>query len=168
MTPDLFRVPGPWPGTLAITTRPRGGDWLADEAAGWRRAGVDVLVSLLEPDEAAEFGLGDEAEAAGRSGVEFISFPIRDMGVPKSTRAAVSLLREIAAALERGKNVAIHCRQGIGRSGLIAAALLVMSGFDPDASLRAVSAARGRAIPETDAQLEWIRRLPSQSIPASP
>jgi len=53
MNPDLFWIPGPWRGRLAVATRPRGGDWLADEAAGWRRAGLDVVVSLLENEEAA-------------------------------------------------------------------------------------------------------------------
>ena len=57
MKPDLFWIPGPWRGRLAVATRPRGGDWLEDEAIGWRRAGIDVIVSLLEEDEAAQLDL---------------------------------------------------------------------------------------------------------------
>jgi hypothetical protein len=37
---------------LAIVPRPRGGDWLEDEVAHIKRAGVDVLVSMLQADEA--------------------------------------------------------------------------------------------------------------------
>ena len=71
------------------------------------------------------------------------------------------LLTTLSSALEHGKNVAVHCRQGIGRSGLIAAGLLVMSGMGIEKAIDAVSAARGRSIPETSAQFEWFRRLPT-------
>jgi hypothetical protein len=100
MSPNLFRIPGPWRGSLAIATRPRGGDWLEDEAAGWRRAGLDVVVSLLENEEAAQLDLVHEGDAAERNGVEFISFPIPDRGVPTSPPAVLSLLRGIAGSLE--------------------------------------------------------------------
>lgn len=116
MIPDLFWIPGPWTGRLAIVARPRGGDWLDGEACGWRQAGVDVLVSLLEEEEAAELGLAHEGEAAESNGIRFVSFPIPDRGVPASTELAVALLKEIGGALNDGKNVAVHCRQGIGRS----------------------------------------------------
>src|SRR2546430_4839831 len=64
MTPDLFWIPGPWPGRLAITNRPRGGDWLQDEIAGLHSAGVEVLVSLLEAEEERELQLRQEASLA--------------------------------------------------------------------------------------------------------
>ena len=109
MTPNLFWIPGPWRGRLAIAARPRGGDWLEDEASGWRRPGIDVIVSLLEEDEVTELDLVDEAKAAGANGIRFISFPIPDRGVPASASAAVSLIAAILDALERGENVAVHC-----------------------------------------------------------
>src|SRR5580700_7700888 len=156
MNPALFWIPGPWRGKLAVAARPRGGDWLEDEAGGWRLSGVDVVVSLLEKDEEAQLELEKERDAAESSGVQFISFPIPDRGVPLSTRDTLSLLSRIASALEEGRNVAVHCRQGVGRSGLIAASLLVRSGMAVEAAIRVVSAARGQSIPETDAQLQWI------------
>jgi rhodanese-related sulfurtransferase len=129
MNPDLFWIPGPWRGKLAVATRPRGGDWLEDEASGWRQAGLNLIVSLLESEEAAHLDLVQEADVAKSKGINFISFPIPDRGVPASMRAALSLLRKIAEALDEGKNVAVHCRQGIGRSGSIAAGVLVTSGI---------------------------------------
>ena len=164
MNPDLFWIPGPWRGRLAVATRPRGGDWLEDEVNGWRRAGLDIVVSLLEQDEAAQLELGQEGDVAKSKGVRFVSFPVPDRGVPASTQAALSLLSNLAAALEEGKNVAIHCRQGIGRSGLIAAGLLVTSGLDVGKAIDVVSTARGQNVPETPAQLQWIRHLPSRRL----
>jgi len=143
-------------------TRPRGGDWLVDEAKGWRRAGIDVIVSLLEMDEVAQLDLAGEAEAAEESNVRFVSFPIRDRGIPASTTAALSLITVIVDALRNGKNVAVHCRQGIGRSGMIAAGVLVNSGITPEQAIETVSLARGRMIPETRGQRQWLNELPSE------
>jgi protein-tyrosine phosphatase len=166
MTPDLFWIPGPWRGRLAIATRPRGGDWLRDEANSWRRAGIQVVVSLLEPAEASQLNLTDEGRAADENDIRFISFPIPDRGVPASAQEALSLIARMAGLLEEGKTVIVHCRQGVGRSGLIAAGVLMASGQSPTAAIKIVSSARGVAIPETPEQLLWAEQLPS-GLPVS-
>jgi protein-tyrosine phosphatase len=163
MKANLFWIPGPWRGRLAIAPRPRGGDWLGDEASAWRRAGIDVVVSLLEDDEAAELDLDDERQAAENQAIRFISFPIPDRGVPASTEAALSTIGAITAQLDAGKNVAVHCRQGIGRSGLVASGLLMISGIKADEAMRIVSSARGISVPETPEQRRWIEKLPSRA-----
>jgi len=162
MTTDLFWIPGPWSGRLAIAARPRGGDWLPDEASGWQRVGLDMVVSLLEEDEAAQLELSEERQFAEASGIRFVSFPVPDRGVPESLSRAGALLRDITEALENGKSVAIHCRQSVGRAGLVAAGVLVTTGANAENAIQAVSAARGQTIPETVAQLQWIRHLPSE------
>lgn len=167
MNPDLFWIPGPWPGRLAVATRPRGGDWLDDEAAGWRRAGLNVIVSLLEKEEAAQLELARESDVSESKGIHFISFPIPDRGVPTSMPASLGLLKNIADALDQGKNVAVHCRQGIGRSGLIATGVLVASGMTVETALKVVSAARGLPVPETPVQLSWIHTLPAGRLVTS-
>jgi len=161
MKADLFWISGPWRGRLAIATRPRGGDWLDDEASAWRHADVDVIVSLLEKEEAGQLDLLGERQAAEDHALRFISFPIPDRGVPASLQEAVSLIGRITAQLTAGKNVAVHCRQGIGRSGLIAAGALIAAGTTPDEAMQIVSSARGTAIPETAEQRRWTERLPS-------
>jgi len=91
-------------------------------------------------------------------------YPIPDRGVPQSFRGTISLLRSLSALLDEGKNVAVHCRQGIGRSGMIAASLLIGSGTSAQKALETVSAARGQTVPETAEQVEWIRQLPSEPL----
>src|ERR1035438_6473384 len=147
MIPELFWIPGPWRGRLAISSRPRGGDWLEDEIRGWRQARVDSVVSLLEKGEEEQLELRDEATIATANGIHFLSFPIVDRGVPASIVPAVSLLRAVNHALEQGENVAVHCRQGIGRSALIAAGLLIAAGESPEVAIDAVRSARGVDVP---------------------
>jgi protein-tyrosine phosphatase len=119
---------------------------------------------LLEKEEAAQLELAEEGPAAESQKVRFISFPISDRGVPASTQAALLLLRDIAEALEEGKNVAVHCRQGVGRSGLIAAAVLMTSGIGVEKAIETVGAARGQTVPETLEQLQWIHQLPAEHL----
>jgi hypothetical protein len=164
MTPDLYWISGPWKGRLAISARPRGSDWLEDEVPGWRRAGVDFVVSLLESSEEAQLQLEQERELSERSGLEFFSFPIPDRGVPAANGNATALLSRIRKELSAGKNVAVHCRQGIGRSGLITAGVLIMSGLPVEKAIRAVSDARGLPIPETRVQSDWLHRLEANRV----
>lgn len=153
---NVFWVAGVPTGRLGILARPRGGDWLGDETAAWREAGVDFVVSLLEPEEASQLMLADEAAAAASSGVEFRAFPIPDRGVPASRESVADLAGDMMAALAEGRSVAVHCRQGIGRSGLIAGAILVAMGRDTGAALDAVANARGLDVPETIEQRRWL------------
>jgi protein-tyrosine phosphatase len=164
MTPDLFWIPGPWTGRLAISTRPRGGDWLEDEIRGWRNAGIDTVVSLLDPEEEGQLELAAEGRLATGHGIHFISFPVADRGVPVSLTATISLIRELGHALEKGKMVAVHCRQGIGRSALIAAGALIDAGVEPDSALDIVGSARGLSVPETPEQRRWVRRLLADNL----
>jgi len=157
MRTDVFWVPSNTPGRLAISPRPRGGDWLADELTAWRRAGIEVIVSLLTPSEVAELELAVEPDLSATHGMTFVSFPIPDYGVPDSSEALAELAGRIAGNLVDGKSVLIHCRQGIGRAGLMAASVLRTLGLDAATAVRTVTAARGRPVPETPEQLRWVQ-----------
>jgi protein-tyrosine phosphatase len=159
MRPDLYWIPGPWRGNLAVVTRPRGGDWLSDETTAWKRAGIDMVVSLLEREEAAQLGLQLEGDLAAASGVRFLSLPIPDRGLPASLAHFQSAVHEITGELHTGRTVAVHCRQGIGRSGLIAIAALIAAGIDAGKAIEIASTARGLPVPETEEQRRWVHNL---------
>ena len=72
------------------------------------------------------------------------------------------MLRRIGAALDEGNNVAVDCRQGVGRSGLIAAGVLVATGTGWEKAIDTVSTSRGLSIPETREQLQWLEHLASE------
>ncbi len=167
MFTELFRIEGPWPGHLAVSARPRGGDWLDEELLAWRSAGIDVVVSLLVPEEAVDLDLEQEKAYSAANGIEFLSFPIADREVPAPGMDIHRFLLEITSKLGQGKNVVIHCRQGIGRAGLIASALLIEQGLNPVNAIRRVSAARRSPIPETHEQRMWIESFASNPTAAN-
>lgn len=159
MKPDVHWIPGPWRGRLGIVPRPRGGDWLDDDLRAWREAGVDVVVSLLTPEEEAELDLHHEEARSRASATEFFRLPIPDRGVPASSIDVDVLLARLESALASGKSVGVHCRQGIGRSSLVAALLLGRVGYVPEEAFRVVGQARGVPVPETDEQRNWVIRF---------
>jgi protein-tyrosine phosphatase len=156
MRTELYWIEGPWRGRLAIMPRPRGGDWLEDEIQSWRRSGVDVVVSLLTREEQTELNLPEEEALCRANGIEFVSFPIVDRSVPSSAEAFSEQVIKLAEQLANGQNIAVHCRQGIGRAALVAICLLTMSGMEPAAAIERVGKARGCSVPETPEQRRWI------------
>lgn len=164
-TDPIYWIEGPWHGRLAILPRPRGGDWLADEVRSWKKAGINTVVSLLTPNETSDLALTQESKLVRDDGLEFLSFPIIDRSIPASRGAAIEFVRKLGNVLDQGKHVGIHCRQGIGRSAVIAASLLVVSGLDPEIAFQRVSDARGVSVPETPEQREWVIEL-SQAVAA--
>lgn len=149
-------------GKLSIMSHPRGGDWLTDEIKTLFFEGVDVLVSLLTPEEIAELSLQAEAEICQRQGIIYLTYPILDHHVPPFSSATFALLEELKAYLEQGKHVAIHCWMGLGRSALIAASVLVLSNFTPERACKLLSNARGYSVPETEEQCAWVEALPQR------
>src|SRR5688572_11271699 len=156
MKPSIYWIPGPWAGKLAILARPRGNDWLTDEVEGWHDAGVQVVVSLLTPTEASELGLDDEEQVVHARGLSYTSFPIEDYSVPSSPNALRELVSQLAERLDRGETVGIHCRAGIGRSSIVAACLLVTQGQSVETAFERIETGRGRPVPDTPYQRNWV------------
>lgn len=154
-----YAIDGPWPGQLAIVPRPRGGDWLDDEVADWKKAGLDVVVSALTPEEVESMELGRELAEGQRQGVEIVSFSIPDRGTPTSVAGSTKVFRQLGEFLQEGKHVAIHCRQGIGRSSMIAATLLIQAGVAAHDAWRRIETARGCPVPDTVEQQAWVEQF---------
>lgn len=91
-----------------------------------------------------------EPQVALATGLHFIQFPIPDYVVPPLELATAQLITQLAQYVRAGQTIAIHCRQGIGRSSLIAASVLTQLGVEPPAAWTTITAARGRPVPGTE------------------
>ena len=78
---------------LAIVLCPRGGSVLEDELREIAQSGVQILVSMLEPDEADWLGLSEESALAAQLGMRFLSYPIQDVQVPANVKTFREFVR---------------------------------------------------------------------------
>lgn len=156
MGPKFYNVELIGSGFLAVMAKPVSGEWADEEFSGLREAGIRQVVSLLEPHEAYEFGLVDEQAHREKHGMEFVSYPIPDRGLPPSVQGFANLTRSIYQQSAGGLSTVVHCRAGIGRTGLVAAGVLLHAAFDAKEAFAHVSKRRGVEVPDTDEQRDWL------------
>jgi ADP-ribosyl-[dinitrogen reductase] hydrolase len=145
--------------TLCPGKRQRGaamGDWERDLAADLARIaewGAAAVATLMEQHELERYGVVGIGEAAEALGMEWHHLPIPDVGVPDGLFEARWFYagHRLRAHLLAGRRVLLHCRGGLGRTGTIAARLMVELGTAPDEAVAAVRRARPGTL-ETAAQ----------------
>jgi len=171
VVPGRFLV-GEYPGSLSRAEA-------MDRLRRFLVAGVTCFVDLTEPHELPSYEeLLPFATPDGRR-IEYFREPIRDHAVPDGPETVSRTIELIDDALGSGHVVYLHCRAGIGRSAMVAGCWIASRGAGIDALERlqdawrqSERARRWPAVPETDAQAEFVRewsqrrRAPAQ-VPAS-
>jgi protein-tyrosine phosphatase len=158
MQAELYEIANCPQGRLATMPRPRGGIWLKAELASLAGRGVTDIVSLLTPPEEDHLDLQAEPELCQELGLNFHRLPILDGAVPQQPHFD-ELIADLLPVLQGGGFIASHCRAGIGRASLVAAALLCQLGVSAQNAIAMISLARGYEIPDTDAQFAFILNL---------
>lgn len=156
MGPTFYDIESIGSGFVAVMAKPVAGEWIDEEFDGLRKAGLRQVVSLLEDHEAYELGLSEEQALCEKHGLTFVSYPIPDRGLPPSAETFSRLTKAIYDDSAGGQSTVIHCRAGIGRSGLVAAGVLLHAAFDVDDAFRRISERRGVEVPDTPEQREWL------------
>lgn len=117
------------------------------------------VLTLMETEELEKCQVGCLGEKIRKRGLVWWHFPVQDVSVPEPERYPEwdRLRRELISFLNSGKNLVIHCRGGLGRSGVFAAVLLTeLLGTDADEAMREVRQVRPGAI-ETSRQEAFVR-----------
>jgi protein-tyrosine phosphatase len=156
MSPDIYQVELIGSGSLSVMAKPVSGEWIEDEFSMISNWGINRIVSLLEDQEAIEVGLGMERQLAEKNGMEFVSYPIPDRGLPVSVSEYLNFTRRHYREAAGGLHTVVHCRAGIGRTGLIAAGVLLHCGFEPKEAFEHISRKRGVVVPDTEEQINWV------------
>ncbi len=121
--------------------------------------GAIALVTLMEDHELVHLGVPDIGEKAESMGLTWYHMPITDVSIPDPLfeRAWETQGFALREKLREGKGVVVHCRGGLGRTGIIAAHLLIELGELPEVALQRVREMRPGAV-ETPEQEEYVLR----------
>jgi len=156
MQAEMYKVGTIGKGFFAIMARPSLEENDPASVVNISRLDINLVVSLLEINEARTLGLDAEREQARALGMQFVSFPIPDMGIPTSVEEFASLSKMLLKQIDAGANLLVHCHAGIGRSGLLAAGILLHCNLNPQQAFAHVSKMRGVRVPETPEQEDWL------------
>lgn len=145
------------PGQLFLHSMPGRFEDFADARAEIVARSIDRVVCLAPLDEILEKSPG--YARAIEQGVPWAhdAFPITDFGVPDDVAVLRVRAAGVAEALGGGENVLVHCAAGMGRTGLFATAVLVVSGVGLADALHRVRVAGSGA--ETLEQRRLLEQL---------
>jgi NAD-dependent deacetylase len=110
---------------------------------------TDTLVSVMEPHEFDALKISALGSSCPKYGIEWLTFSVVDGSVPESPEGFEGFVTEIVRRLEEGKRVVIHCKGGLGRTGLTAACVIIAASdgdVSPDQAMRMVRRARAGTI----------------------
>lgn len=157
---DVLRVPG-LAGALIFTPCPGSRDTTLEEALlTLKQAGAAGVITLMPYSELAANGAGQIAQQCQALALAWYHLPVADEQVPledfgegwrASRQAIIEHLRD-------GRSLAIHCKGGSGRTGLIAVRILIEAGIARDEAIALVQALRPKAI-QHPAHVNWINQF---------
>ncbi len=125
-----------------------------------RDFGAKAFVSLLEEHEFIELDVRELPGKVKALNIDWYHLPIKDVSIPDIAfeEEWVTVAKRLHNILSTGGKLLLHCKGGLGRTGLVAAKLLVETGVDPLKAIQIVRNARPGSI-ETIEQLEYFQNL---------
>lgn len=90
---------------------------------------IDCIICLIEDFEFDEVQISEYPEEVLKLGIDFIHYQIKDHYIPTNLQTFHQLVLLTLNLLDSGKKILIHCRGGVGRTGVLCACVLIHKGF---------------------------------------
>ncbi|MDX1301601.1 tyrosine-protein phosphatase [Photobacterium sp.] len=146
----------PCPGTKAVN--------LHDSLVQLKAAGATAVLTALQSSDLPDDGFQKLIQECEALGLQWYHLPIEDDCAPgeefNANWPAVSQAAQ--KMLDNGDSLAIHCMGGSGRTGLIAAHLMLARGMDLKATISQIQALRPGAFTR-QAHTDYIQAFEFQS-----
>lgn len=125
--------------------------------------GATIVVSLIEAHEFSFLDVEALPDVVAELGMQWRHGPVPDRHPPHQQFMLgwPTLKGELMNELSSGKNIFIHCMGGLGRTGVVAAMLLIEAGYSANQAIKAVRSSRPHTI-ETSAQEDFVRNYAPQ------
>jgi len=132
-------------------------------------AGIDCFLDLTQPQELTSY------DASLPTEVDYLRCPLVDHGIPASPGEMTEIIQCLRGALREGRVIYLHCRAGIGRTGMVAGCLLAEQGFSGEEALaelnrlwrQSARSVQWPTVPETAAQIEYVRSWKPRGVEES-
>lgn len=149
---DAALILTPCPGTKGVD--------LETSLKELKAAGAKAIVTALNNEEMEAAGVSDLPELAQQLGFTWFHQPIEDDHAPDEEFDArwKVISPQVHNALQQGGKVVLHCMGGSGRTGLLAAHILLELGWDLDSIKTEVKALRPGAFTKP-LQIEYIEQV---------
>lgn len=160
------------PGRLLAGEYPIGSDYTDARArlARFRESGINHFIDLTEPGEMPAYRHLLPVHT------RYHNSPIADTCLPASVSQVLDLLSCIRAAMEAKHRVYVHCRAGIGRTGLVVGCYLADEAGNGKSALKDLNqlwqqserAKSWPTVPQTSEQADYIKRWPKLAASHQP
>lgn len=152
---NILAVPGG--GQLVLSAQPARFSNPDEALDAYRRVGAGLVVSLLPDHELQALGLQQLPHQCAQRGLQWGHCPVEDFSVPGAAFDAgwKTIAAKVQSLLTQGQAVVLHCRAGLGRTGTVAARILIEAGMSAPDAVDLVRATRPGSIetPEQEAYL---------------
>ncbi|WP_153770397.1 dual specificity protein phosphatase family protein [Labrenzia sp. CE80] len=120
----------------------------------------EILIVLVERQEVPEDAWSCLETATTKHGIRLVHLPIRDYEVPDQDFMETwdAMKVEITGILTRGSTIALSCHYGAGRSGTMAASMLIDQGHTLNEAVALIRSKFAESI-ESTKQLDWLRQI---------
>ncbi len=113
------------------------------------------VISLMEGFEYERFKIPTLLTEYTLRGARVLHYPIVDMRAPTDMKVFSRVIDLIDDELRAGESVMVHCKGGLGRTGVVVASVLVRQGVTPAAAVALTRKHRVGSIQTAD-QEEWV------------
>lgn len=130
----------PCPGTKDVN--------LTTSVTQLKNAGAQAIVTLMYDAEMKKNEAEDLPQVCEAKGVEWFQLPISDEDGPNEdfAKAYASQINNILSILRNQGTVAVHCKGGSGRTGLVIGILMFELGYDKADIIKQVQKLRPKAL----------------------
>lgn len=130
----------PCPGTKGVG--------LSQSVADLKAAGAKAIITLMYDEELVKNGAQQLAIECEQAGLSWFQLPILDDDAPNEafSLAFNKHLNEILAIIKSGGSVAVHCKGGSGRTGLVIGLLMHELGYAKNDIVNQVQAIRPKSL----------------------